>query len=337
MSDAHSKRVEIGVGLQSDKAPGAYAELGAAAEAAGFDVVSVFSDLLYQPPIAALIEVAGATDRMRLGAACWNPFTMHPYEIAGQLAYLDAASKGRAYLGLARGTWLGAIGVEQPRPLTHLEEAAEFVYALLAGEPYTGREFALQEGQTLRYPVLRDHPPLLIGTWGERGAAIAGRIADELKIGGSANPAMVRVMRDRIAVGEREVGRPEGSVGIVVGAVTVVDRDGAAARALARREVAMYVDVVAPLDPTVELPEGLLELVRERVADGDDEAAGRAIPDDVLDLFSFSGTPDQVAAQAQGLIDAGVSRVEFGTPQGLTTAGGIRLIGEAVIPQLNRG
>jgi len=87
----------------------------------------------------------------------------------------------------------------------------------------------------------------------------------------------------------------------------------------------------------VQLPEGLLDLVRSRVADGDDEAAGRAIPDDVLDLFSFSGTPDQVAAQAQGLIDAGVSRVEFGTPQGLTTAGGILLIGEAVIPQLNRG
>jgi 5,10-methylenetetrahydromethanopterin reductase len=148
---------------------------------------------------------------------------------------------------------------------------------------------------------------------------------------------MVHVMRERIAVGEREAGRPEGSVGIVVGAVTVVDRDGATARALARREVAMYVDVVAPLDPTVQLPEGLLDLVRSRIADGDDEAAGRAIPDDVLDLFCFSGTPDQVAAQAQGLIDAGVSRVEFGTPQGLTTAGGIRLIGEAVIPQLDRG
>src|ERR1700731_3024748 len=111
---------EFGIAFQTDKPPGAYGPLAAAAEAHGFDVVSVFGDLLYQPPLPALLEMARATSRVRLGVACLNPYTQHPYEIAGGVAALDAASPGRAYLGLAKGTWLDAIGLAQPRPLTHL-------------------------------------------------------------------------------------------------------------------------------------------------------------------------------------------------------------------------
>ncbi|MEE3920510.1 LLM class flavin-dependent oxidoreductase [Micromonospora sp. BRA006-A] len=95
--------VEIGLGLQSDKPAGAYARLARAAEAHGLDVLTVFGDLMYQPPIFPLLEIAQATERVRLGAACLNPYSMAPYEIAGQLAALDLASHGRAYLGLARG------------------------------------------------------------------------------------------------------------------------------------------------------------------------------------------------------------------------------------------
>jgi len=43
-----------------------------------------------------------------------------------------------------------------------------------------------------------------------------------------------------------------------------------------------------------------------------------------------------VAAQAQALIDAGVSRVEFGTPHGLTDASGVDLLGSEVLPALRR-
>jgi 5,10-methylenetetrahydromethanopterin reductase len=111
---------EIGLAFQADKPPGRYGELAAAAEAYGFDVVSVFADLLDQPPLPALLEMARVTSRVRLGAACLNPYTQHPYEIAGGLAALDAACGGRAYLGLARGAWLEAIGIEQRRPLDHL-------------------------------------------------------------------------------------------------------------------------------------------------------------------------------------------------------------------------
>jgi len=331
--------VEIGIGLQTDKAPGRYAHLASRAEQLGIDVVSVFSDLLFQPPIGALLEMARATSRVRLGVAAWNPYTLHPYEIAGQLALVDQVSGGRAYLGLAKGTWLGAVGIAQPRPVAHLREAAGHVYALLAGdgEGYEGEIYPLAKGVRLRYPVLRSRPPLLLGSWGPLGIALAGRIADELKVGGTANPDLVPVVRGRLAVGAEKAGRSAGDVRLVFGAVTVVDRDGAAARAAARREVAMYIDAVAELDPTVEVPADLLARIRRLLADDDHEGAGALIPDDILDRFCFSGTPERVAEHAQRLIDAGVDRVEFGTPQGLhDEAEGIELIGREVLPLLDR-
>ena len=329
---------EVGLGLQSDKPVGQYARLAMLAERYDFDVISVFGDLLFQPPIVPLLEMAVTTSRVRLGAACWNPFTLHPYEIAGQLLALDAASGGRAYLGLARGTWLGGIGVRPVNASLAVEEAITVISALVSGDD-SGRDgeiFRLDAGLALRYPTMGSVPTVLVGTWGPRLAAVAGRMADEVKIGGTANPDMIGVMKDRIAVGRAVSGRPESDVGVVVGAVTVVDRDGRAARSRARTEVAMYLAVVAGLDPTVEIESGLLDEIGALVAAGRHAEAGRLIPDELLDKFAFSGAPEQVAAQAQSLINAGASRIEFGTPHGLTDAGGIDLLGREVLPLLVR-
>lgn len=331
-----SRRAEVGLGIQADKPDGEYAALAALAERYGFDVLSVFGDLLFQPPIYPLLEMAHATSRVRLGAACWNPYTMHPYEIAGQFAALQQASGQRAYLGLARGTWLDAIGIRQDRPVATLREAVQVIRALLRGdgEEVAGSVFRLAAGTRLRYPLPDKPAPLLIGTWGPATAAMAGELADEVKIGGTTNPAMIGVLRQRLAPGLAAARREAGAIGVVVGAVTVVDDDGAAARAKARTEVAMYLAVVGRLDPTARLPPGLVADVERHVAAGEHDKAGRLIPDDVLDLFAFSGTPDQVAVQAQRLIDAGASRVEFGTPHGLTARSGIELLGRAVIPRM---
>ncbi len=327
---------EFGIAFQTDKPPGGYAPLAAAAEAHGFDVVSVFADLLYQPPLPALLEMAGATTRVRLGAACYNPYTLHPYEIAGQLAALAAASGGRAYLGLARGAWLGAVGLAQPRPLTALREAAAVIRALLRGDTagFTGQVFRLEPGTRLRYPLPDPVPPLLVGAWGPRGTALAGELADELKVGGTASPAVTAQARQRADAASVAAGRPAGRVRVVAGAVTVVDEDGAAARRLARAEVAMYLAVVGSLDTTGELPAGLLDRVTALVGAGDDAGAGALIPDTVLDRFAFAGTPEQVAAQARALLAAGAGRVDFGTPHGLTGAEGVRLLGTRVLPLL---
>ena len=319
--------VEVGLGFQGNKSPAEYEQLAQLAERGGADVVAVYQDLFFQPAIYPLLLMARVTERVRLGPAGLNPFTLDPVEIAGQAAALDAASGGRAFLGLVRRSWLEELGLDTARPLTALREAIEIVTRLLAGDVsgFTGERFSLARGARLRYEPLRQEIPLLIGTWGKRLAALAGEVASEVKIGGTANPALVPVMRSRIG---------NDAVVIVVGAVTVVDEDGAAARRHARAEAALYFPVIAGLDPELGADPKLVQRVRRLVDSGDQRAAGELIPDELLDRLAFSGTPEQVAAQAQALYEAGVTRVEFGTPHGLTERHGVELLAARVLPAL---
>jgi 5,10-methylenetetrahydromethanopterin reductase len=309
---------EFGLGVQGNLSPEEYARLAQRAERYGFDVFSVFSDLGYQPAMVPLVIAAQNSERLRLGPACLNPFTLHPIEIAGEIAMLDRISGGRAYLGLARGTWLDRAGVKQPRVVAALRDAAAIVRKLLASDPsgYQGEVFSIAPGTTLQYDPMRSEVPLLIGTWSPQTAALAGEIANEVKIGGTANPAMVHRMRRLIEVGTRRAGRSPDDVGIVTGAVTVVAEDGDEARRVARSAIAMYLEVVGQLDPTAQAP------------------GGEVISDEVLDKFVMAGTPERVAARAREVFEAGARRVDFGSPYGLTLDEGLGLLGERVLPLL---
>jgi 5,10-methylenetetrahydromethanopterin reductase len=204
---------ELSVAFQTDKPLAAYGPLAAAAERYGFDGVTVYNDLPYQPAWLPLLEIARHTRRVRIGPAAVNPFTCHPMTIAGDVALLDEASAGRAYLGLARGAWLDFLGLAPARPVTALREAFECVRHLFrrAPEPYAGKIFPLAGGDSLRWRVGRADVPFLLGSWGARTIrACIGEIA-EVKVGGTANPAMIpgcapRSTRRRAGRGGTRVG-----------------------------------------------------------------------------------------------------------------------------------
>ncbi len=157
----------FGLGFQADKHSSDYERLAAAAEHYRFDVVSVFGDLYFQHPLPALLVMARATSSVTIGPACLNPFTTHPVEIAAQVAALDVASQGRAFLGLARGSWLGELGIDQGNAPQAIAEAAAVVAALLKGDRsgVRGHRFCLPPGAALRQRPFRESVPLLIGTW----------------------------------------------------------------------------------------------------------------------------------------------------------------------------
>jgi 5,10-methylenetetrahydromethanopterin reductase len=194
--------------------------------------------------------------------------------------------------------------------------------------------FPLAGGDTLRWPILRSEIPFLLGTWGESTIRACLAEVGEVKIGGTANPAVVPHFRRIIAQAAGRAGRSADTIGLVVGAVCVVDEDGMAAMQRARREVALYLPVVADLDPTLHIDPELLARLREAANRYDYAAAGALISNELLKRFAFAGTPDEVAEQAAALAAAGAGRVEFGTPHGLTDLEGLRLLGERVLPRL---
>lgn len=329
-------RPQLSIAFQTDKPLATYGPLAARAEAYGFDGVTVYNDMLYQPAWLPLLEIARATRRVRIGPAAVNPFTCHPMNIASEIALIDEAAQGRAYLGVARGSWLEYVGIQPQQAVRALRETFECVRHLLrrSTEPYPGQIYPVAGGDALRWEITRSEIPFLLGSWGAKTIQACIHEIAEVKIGGSANPDVVphyRGLIDRAAAAKARAGR---EVGIVVGAVTVVDLDGKAARDQARRAAALYLPVVAELDPTLQLDPELLARIKAAADRYAYEEAAALISDDLLRRFAFAGTPDEVAQQAADLAAAGTARVEFGTPHGLTPEEGLRLLGEQVLPAL---
>lgn len=330
---------EVSIAFQTDKTASQYIALARLVDQYDFDAVSVYCDAPYHPSYGPLLLMAPHIRRARLGPAAVSPARIAPIDMAAETALLAQVAQGGVYLGVARGAWLADHGLrELEMPIQAVRECVEVVRHLLSGASggYEGIVFKLAPHVRAPYPLPAVRIPIMIGTWGEKLAAVAGEIADEVKIGGSANPDFVPVMRGYIAKGEQQAQREAGSVGIAVGAVTVVDDDREQARAAARRSVALYLPIVAPLDPTVQVEPELIARLQSLARRHDDEAAARLISDSLLDRFAFSGSAADLIRQAEALFDAGTNRVEFGTPHGLTAEQGIRIIGEKVIPALRK-
>ena len=330
---------ELSIAFQTDKTASDYIMLAKLVNQYDFDAITVYCDVPFQPSYGPLMLMAPYIERARLGPAAVSPSRIHPIDIAAQTALLAELARGGVYIGIARGAWLPQHSIRELRPpIQAIYEAVEIVRYFLSGrsDGYAGQVFQIAPNVRAPYPLPKMPIPVLIGSWGPKLGAVAGEIADEIKIGGTSNPDIIPVIQSYIRIGELSAGRDTGSVKIVAGAVCVVDEDRNQARSLARREVALYLPVVAELDPTVHLDPEFVKRLRLHAARLEYELAGRLISDDLLDRFAFSGNVDDIIRQAEALFAAGANRIEFGTPHGIQPANGIQLLGEHVVPIVKR-
>lgn len=329
---------QVALGVQTDKTPAEYVALARLIDRYEVDVVHVYCDLPFTPSYLPMALMAPHLRRARLGPAGVSLARMAPVDIAADTALVAQLARGGVSVGLVRGGWLEDYGVREPeRPLQAIREGAAVIRYMLAGETggLEGDVYPLAEHAYSPWALPPGtQVPLLIGSWGPRLCALAGEIADEVKIGGSSNPAMLPLARRWVSQGERRAGREADSVALAIGAVCVADEDRDQARAAARRSVAMYLPIVSRLDPTVEVEPELIARLQRLFEQRDEDGAARLISDDLLDCFAFSGDANDLIRQAEALFAAGAARVEFGTPHGIDPARGIRLIGEQVIPAL---
>ncbi len=299
--------ITVGIGL-----PGkSVADVRASAEAAAlyaFESFSVYGDLYDLPPYGVLPAAAAAlrgTLVQHIGPLGVPVGLLHPEVIAAHALALEEQLPKQSSIGLVRGAFLESIG-ERPASLRRLEETITYIRQRFSGET----------------------PPIYIGGFGPKLLALAGRLAvTGIKLGGSTNP-------DLAVHAAAAIHNPH--VEIVLGAVSVIDKDRKAARMLARSEVAKYLAVVGELDSTLQGDElESLRKFRTRFKMGDQDA-GNAISDALLDKFALAGTADDaLAALAQ--MDGKASRFEFGTPHGLgTRPEAIRYIGETIVNELGR-
>jgi 5,10-methylenetetrahydromethanopterin reductase len=242
-----------------------------------------------------------------------------------EIASLAQGRPGGVFLGLAAGAWLDELGL--PRAgVSRMREALGVCRYLLDGrdDGFAAQHYTMRAGWRPSYALPPVRVPLMLGAWGERMLALGGELTDEVKVGGCASDEMVSLARRRVG---------NDRVGVVIGAVTVVDGDGDAARRVARRRAVHYIDVIGAGDSIAATQYGdNLKQIHDAMAGGDVETAEAALPDELLRRFAFAGTPDEVIRQAESVFEAGATRIEFGSPHGLDEAEGIRLLGERVLP-----
>ena len=294
---------ELQLSFGSNGAPTIFDQiaLALAAESYGFTHFSAFDDLFFRPAWPTLFRVAQHSSRIGLGPSVVNPYLTHPALTGEYAAILEEIAPGRAYLGIGRGAFLEDLNVEVTRPLRTLREAIALIRHLWAGDdsPFEGEIFQLNQGASLHFPTPARDIPIMVGTWGVRGAQLSGELADELKAGSSWSVRYAQHPWGNIERGAAGAGRDAGACGLVLGPLTSVSEDRAAASSFARQTLVFYLPYLEPMPQYLGMDDELLDRIQARRAEGDLPAAAALIPDDLLGEFALYGDDDEGHLRAE--------------------------------------
>jgi F420-dependent oxidoreductase-like protein len=280
-------------------------DIATTAEESGFDSVFVM-DHFYQLPMAGppthnmmecytlLGALAARTSRVQLGALVTGVTYRNPAVLAKEVTTLDVISRGRAILGIG-AAWFEqeheGYGVEFPpagERLDRLEEAVQICKAMFTEDVATfdGRHFRVKDAINNPRPIRPDGIPIMVGGGGEkRTLRIVARYADMCNLFGT--PDEVRHKLDVLDGHCGRVGRDPRTIGRTrLGTMFIGKTQEAAEAKLAAALAERGMDLTSMDDETRQAITGMFHI----------------------------GGPDQIAAQVQALLDAGLDGLIFNLP-----------------------
>jgi alkanesulfonate monooxygenase SsuD/methylene tetrahydromethanopterin reductase-like flavin-dependent oxidoreductase (luciferase family) len=302
----------IGVIFTADRPPEKLPAFAAAAEAARLDELWLWEDCFYAGGVAAAATALAATERISVGIGILPAVFRNPVACAMELATLARLHPGRFVAGLGHGVpaWMDQVGALPEKPVRALEEVALTVRRLLAGERFSlaGEHVRVRDVQLLQPPD--EAPPVVLGVRRPLGLRASGRSANGTILAEPAPPAYIAWARDRIEEGRAAAGRtdPHRLVVFVKYRLDLDRRHGHKWVAEVLREES----VAAQLAPL-----GLEE--------------AREVTDDLVDVLTASGSPEQVVAALTAVAAAGVDSIAL-APIGPDPDEQLRLLASDVLP-----
>jgi alkanesulfonate monooxygenase SsuD/methylene tetrahydromethanopterin reductase-like flavin-dependent oxidoreductase (luciferase family) len=337
--------MKVGVVLDGRRSAADIAELAQLAEACGLSHVWLGAGARTKDHFVRLAVAAAATRRIQLGPIAVSPFEMHPAQLALALLTLDEAARGRASVVLGSGGDLAAtLGAPRTGRVDRVSEALDIVRALAAGGEvrYAGRHYdvdrlfspwpgvpmdrlflAANRPRMLALAARKadgvmfsDMPLAFVGSLVDRvrrDLTAASREAEHFRIGNWFvwNVQDSRDEAERLA--RRQLGFRLYYIRDVAAAIGLRDAD---ARELAERQPEMTRAIFRGETPWLPRPPVIDQLIEHLTLTSD----RRGVDGCVERLLDF---------ERRGLTD--IALAPHGDP-----AAAIRLIGEAVIPQVQR-
>ena len=288
-----------------------------AAEAAGFEAVWQAESRLVREATVPMAAFATSTSAIKVGSGVVNTWTRNVALLASTFVTLDDLAPGRIILGL--GAWWDPlaekVGIRRTRPLQCMRETIAACRELFALKEVTFRgDFVHLDG--VRIDVVHGDTsardiPIYVGATGPKMLELAGAIADGVVLNYMVSPTYNDNAMGRIEAGAQRSGRSIDDVDRPQLVVCSLDDDRSKALDAARVLLTQYLGQQPHIMKASGVSEDLIKEINARVdwpATHDQiVAASELVPDDVVQLVSASGTPDECRAKVAEYIRHGAT------------------------------
>jgi 5,10-methylenetetrahydromethanopterin reductase len=285
------------------------------AERRGFEAVWQAESRLVRDAIVPMAAFAAVTDSIKIGSGVVNNWTRNAAVLAATFSTLDDLAPGRILCGI--GAWweplASKVGVDRRRPLRAMREVVEVVRRLLAMETVTF-EGEFVNVHDVEIDIVHGHRgprnvPIYIGATGDQMLELGGEIADGVLMNYLVSPQYNERALEHIEAGAKKAGRSLDDVDRPQLVVVSMDDDRERALDNARELVTQYLGQQPHIMKASGVSEDLLnEINRVLTWPATEEqirAAMRIVPDEVVQLITASGTPDEVKSKVREYVDAG--------------------------------
>lgn len=174
----------ISIRVDGAMRPAECVELAMAAEAAGLAGVWFAENAFARGILPAAAACAVATEKVRINAGVFNPYSRHPTMMAMEIGALDEIANGRASISVGAGIAAATarLGMSSEKPLPALRDTLAIVRGLLQGHEvdYSGAVFSARKVK-LDYQPRAGIPVYLAGR-GNLTIKLSGEAADGLMI-----------------------------------------------------------------------------------------------------------------------------------------------------------
>lgn len=285
------------------------------AEARGFEAVWQAESRLVRDAIVPMAAFAATTERIKIGSGVINNWTRNAALIAATFSTLDDLAPGRILCGL--GVWweplATKVGVSRRKPVQAMRETVEVVRRLLAMEKVTFKgEFVQVEDieiDIVHGDRSAKNVPIYIGATGMKMMELSGEIADGVLLNYLVSPAYNREALQHLRAGAERGGRSVDEVDRPQLIVCSLDKDRTRALDGARELVTQYLGQQPHIMKASGVSQDLLDEIGSVLTWPAEEhqirKAMKLVPDEVVQLITASGAPDECRAKVQEYIDAG--------------------------------
>lgn len=285
------------------------------AEAKGFDAVWQADSRLVRDAVVPMAAFGATTDRIKIGSGVIDCWTRNPARLASTFSTLDDLAPGRMICGL--GAWwdplAAKVGIDRSRPLTVMREVVQAVRGLLNNETVTIDGYHVHlDGVELDYVYQERRPkdvPIYIGATGMQMMELTGEIADGAVLNYLVSPSYNVGALEALARGAAKAGRTLDDIDRPQLIVCSVDDDRQAALDGARLLVTQYLGQQPHIMKASGVPQELLDEIGKVLtwpATHDEVvAASKLVPDDIVQMITASGTPDEVRAKVEEYVASG--------------------------------